>query len=99
VTISVGAEVPPSVKMGGRFEGWLQDVSEAVQSYRMSLIATGPHDTSMHLKLAQFYNDRRVSGGGQVPCKRHQYLFKRQSVLPQPVVALSWFCLHFFGQT
>ena len=30
---------------------------EAIECLKRALIATGPHDTSIHLKLAQFHND------------------------------------------
>ena len=30
---------------------------EAIECLKRALIATGPHDTSIHIKLAQFHND------------------------------------------
>ena len=36
---------------------WYDRPREAIECLKRALIATGPHDTSIHLKLAQFHND------------------------------------------
>ena len=39
------------------FLTWHDRPREAIECLKRALIATGPHDTSIHLKLAQFHND------------------------------------------